>query len=89
MEVISVGEDSYGRIDLDDLEMKLTKVATEPNTMLIGSFCAASNITGVLNDDLAITALLHQYGALSFWDYAAAAPYANIDVNPKVQLTIN
>ena len=52
--------------------------------MMIGCFCAASNITGVLNDDINITAILHNYGALSFWDYATAAPYVDINVNPKV-----
>ena len=31
---------------------------------IIGSFIAASNITGILNDDLAITAVLHSHGAL-------------------------
>ena len=51
---------------------------------MIGCFCKASNVTGVLNDDLTITAILHQYGALSFWDYATAAPYVEIDMNPKV-----
>lgn len=56
----------------------------DPETTLIGTFTACSNITGRLNDDLLITALLHQFGALSFWDYATAAPYVNIDVNPKV-----
>lgn len=25
--------------------------------------------------DMAITALLHKYEALAFWDFAAAAPY--------------
>ena len=52
--------------------------------LLIGCFSAASNITGLLNDDLTITALLHQYGALAFWDYATAAPHTHIDVNPSV-----
>ena len=51
---------------------------------IIGCFCAASNVTGIVNDDLAITAVLHAHGALAFWDYATAAPYVNIDVNPKV-----
>lgn len=37
-----------------------------------------------MNDDVTITALLHKYGALSFWDYAAAAPYLKVDMNPKV-----
>ena len=38
-----------------------------------------------MNDDVNITTLLHKYGALSFWDYAAAAPYVKIDMNPKVR----
>ncbi len=46
-------------------------------------FCAASNVTGILNDDLGITSVLHSHGALSFWDYATAAPHTNIDVNPR------
>lgn len=29
-----------------------------------------------------INILLHTYGALAFWDYAAAAPYVKIDMNP-------
>lgn len=48
-----------------------------------GSFAAASNITGALEDTEAITRVLHKGGALSFWDYATAAPYVEIDVNPK------
>ena len=35
-------------------------------------------------DDLGVTAVLHKHGALAFWDYATAAPYVNIDVNPKL-----
>lgn len=26
--------------------------------------------------------MLHHYDALAFWDYAAAAPYIHIDMNP-------
>ena len=58
--------------------------ASEHGRTLIGCFCAASNVTGILNDDLAITVLLHKFGALAFWDYATAAPYVNIDMNPKI-----
>ena len=41
-----------------------------------------------MNDDVSITALLHKYGALAFWDYAAAAPYVKIDMNPQVSLDL-
>jgi len=47
----------------------------------IGAFTAASNITGICLDVPAITALLHRYGALAFWDYATAAPYLKMDMN--------
>ncbi|EGC33533.1 hypothetical protein DICPUDRAFT_154434 [Dictyostelium purpureum] len=52
------------------------------NTLIIGSFSAASNVSGILEDTIAITELLKQYNALSFWDYACAAPYIPIDMNP-------
>ena len=48
---------------------------------LIAALNAGSNITGVLTDTDKFSALLHSYGALAFWDYAAAAPYVNIDMN--------
>ncbi|CAN0454335.1 unnamed protein product, partial [Ascophyllum nodosum] len=47
-----------------------------------GSFAAASNLTGALEDTDAITEILHRGGALSFWDYATAAPYVEMDMNP-------
>ena len=49
---------------------------------MIGSFSAASNVTGLVADVDGITEELHRAGALAFWDYAAAAPYLNIDMNP-------
>ena len=57
---------------------------SQSGRQLIGSLNAASNITGVLTDTLAFSALLHKYGALSFWDFASAAPYVKIDMNPVI-----
>ena len=50
----------------------------------MGSFSAASNVTGVREDVDAITMLLHRHGALSFWDYAASAPHTEVNVSPAV-----
>ncbi len=44
----------------------------------MGAFTAASNITGLCADVDAVTALLHDFGALAFWDYATAAPYIKV-----------
>lgn len=75
-DVVVIGADADGHIDLADLAAQLDRYAQRP--LRIGSFSAASNVTGILSDTDAIAALLHAYGALSFWDYAAAGPYVPI-----------
>ena len=77
-DVVVIGEDADGHIDLADLERQLGRYAQRP--LQIGSFSAASNVTGILTDTSAVAALLHAHGALSFWDYAAAGPYVPIRV---------
>nr|CAD7399828.1 unnamed protein product [Timema cristinae] len=79
--IVRIAETKEGFLDLDDLEHQLQMNHNE-RRQLIGCFSAASNITGILCDDIATTLLLHQYGALAFWDYAAAAPYIKLDMNP-------
>lgn len=78
-DVIQIQENRDGQIDLEQLEELLAKYQDRP--LKIGSFSAASNVTGILSDTNTMTALLHRYGALSLWDYAAAAPYVGIDMN--------
>ena len=77
-DVVVIGEDADGHIDLADLSRQLDRYARRP--LLIGSFSAASNVTGILTGTGAVAALLHAHGALSFWDYAAAGPYLPIRV---------
>lgn len=80
-EVVTIQEDADGQIDLVQLERELARYRGRP--LCIGSFSAASNVTGVTSSTYAITALLHRYGALSFWDFAAAGPYVEIEMNPS------
>ena len=77
-DVVIIGEDADGHVSLDELEREL--IAHRERPLLIGSFSAASNVTGIMTDTVAVSSLLHRHGALSFWDYAAAAPYVEIDV---------
>ena len=80
-EVVIIDEDADGHISLDHLERELqARTATGRPPLLIGSFSAASNVTGIITDTVAVSTLLHRYGALSLWDYAAAAPYVPIDM---------
>ncbi len=80
-DVVKIGENRDGLIDQAQLEQELIKYQDRP--VKIGSFSAASNVTGILSDTRGIAALLHRYGALSFWDFAAAAPYVSMDVQPQ------
>ncbi len=80
-DVVQINEDATGHIDLHHLENVLGEYAGRP--LRIGSFSAASNVTGIISDSEAVTALLRKHGALSFWDYAAAAPYLPIRMNGK------
>ena len=77
-DVVVIGEDADSHIDLADLGRQLDRYARRP--LLIGSFSAASNVTGILTGTDAVAALLHAHGALSFWDYAAAGPYLPVRV---------
>jgi selenocysteine lyase/cysteine desulfurase len=79
-DVVTIGEDQDGRIDLASLERSLEAYADRP--LRIGAFSAASNVTGILSDTRAISVLLHRHGALSLWDFAAAAPYVEVEMEP-------
>ena len=77
-DVVVIGQDADGHIDIDDLERQLEKHRSRP--LKIGSFSAASNVTGIVSNTHRIARLLHAHDALSFWDCAAAAPYVDIDM---------
>ncbi|HEY7200087.1 MAG TPA: aminotransferase class V-fold PLP-dependent enzyme [Candidatus Dormibacteraeota bacterium] len=79
-DVVVIHEDADGHVDLGHLESELERHASRP--LRIGSFSAASNVTGIVTDADAVARLLHRHGALSFWDFAAAAPYVDIDMCP-------
>lgn len=82
--VVTIPEDIDGHIDLQGLRAALAEYADRP--LKIGSFSAASNVTGIISNTRAISRVLHEHGALAFWDYAAAAPYVEIDMNPPEEL---
>jgi selenocysteine lyase/cysteine desulfurase len=80
-EVVTIGEDADGRIDLAQLERELGRHADR--RLKVGSFSAASNITGIVSDVERIASLLRRHGALACFDYAAAGPYLPIDMAGK------
>jgi selenocysteine lyase/cysteine desulfurase len=78
-DVVVCPQDTDGHVDLGFLESELLRYADRP--LRIGSFSAASNVTGILSDVAGISALLQRHGALAFWDYAAAAPYVGLSMD--------
>ncbi|MEO0814632.1 MAG: aminotransferase class V-fold PLP-dependent enzyme, partial [Myxococcota bacterium] len=80
-DVVTIDDDADGRIDKAHLERELQRYADRP--LKIGSFSAASNVTGIGSDTRGISALLHAHGALAFWDFAAAGPYVEIEMNMR------
>jgi selenocysteine lyase/cysteine desulfurase len=79
--VVEVNLAADGGIDLDHLEALLKDPAYQ-GRMRIGSFSAASNVTGMRSPVAQIARLLHAHGAFACFDYAASAPYVDIDMNP-------
>ena len=86
-DVVTIAEDSDGQIDLEHLEAALDEYRERP--LKIGSFSAASNVTGIVSDTREITRKLHEHEALAFWDFAAAAPYVSIEMNPDPDLSMD
>jgi len=75
-DVVVIDEDPEGGIDLESLRAELERYESRP--LKIGSFSAASNVTGIVSNTRDVSILLHRHGALSFWDFAAAAPYVQV-----------
>ncbi|XP_075657075.1 uncharacterized protein LOC142627158 [Castanea sativa] len=78
-EVIEIGLDDNGLIDMEALKLQLEtyKYANRP---ILGSFSACSNVTGIYSDTRAIAKLIHQYGGFACFDFAASGPYVEIDM---------
>jgi selenocysteine lyase/cysteine desulfurase len=77
-DVVVIPQNADGHIDTAILVQELQRHRARP--LKIGSFSAASNVTGIVTDTHHVSTLLHAYGALSFWDFAAAGPYVNIEM---------
>jgi len=79
--VVEVNLAPDGGVDLAHLEA-LLKDPQYQGRLRIGSFSAASNVTGMRSPVREIARLLHEHGAYACFDYAASGPYVEIDMNP-------
>ena len=83
-DVVTIHEDADGHIDINHLKEELAIYADRP--LRIASFSAASNVTGIVTDTDLVSQILHENEALAFWDFAAAAPYVDIHMNPLAEI---
>lgn len=79
--VVEVNLAPDGGVDLAHLESLLQDPQYQ-GRLRIGSFSAASNVTGMRSPVRDIARLLHKHGAYACFDYAASGPYVGIDMNP-------
>ncbi|MFP4547477.1 MAG: aminotransferase class V-fold PLP-dependent enzyme [Fidelibacterota bacterium] len=73
-----IGRDGY--LDLAALEEYLNDPKYD-DRYKIGSFSAASNVSGIKTPVYEVARLLHQNDAIACFDFAACAPYVDIDMN--------
>jgi selenocysteine lyase/cysteine desulfurase len=68
-------------IDLDELCRQLENY--KDRSFKMGSFTDCSNVTGIRTPIHEMAAIMHEYGGLCFIDFAASAPYVDIDMHPE------
>jgi selenocysteine lyase/cysteine desulfurase len=75
-----VRRNTQGLPDLAHLE----ELAAEGSrrSLLIGSFTACSNVTGIWTPYHDMAGIMHRHGGLCFVDFSASAPYLPIDMHP-------
>jgi len=67
-------------VDLDSLRREIIKYRDRP--LLIGSFSACSNVTGYFPPYNELARIMHENGGFCFVDFAASAPYVDINMHP-------
>jgi len=80
-EVVQLEPDEHLLVNTDDLVSKLEKY--KHRKFKIGSFTACSNVTGIKTPYHELAKIMHQYDGLCFVDFAASAPYVDIDMHPQ------
>ena len=68
-------------VDLDNLREQLELY--KDRKVKIGSFTACSNVTGVFTPFYQMAKLMHEYGGVCFIDFAASAPYVDMNMHPE------
>lgn len=79
-DVVIMQPDEIGTVNVKQLENLLNQYKNR--VLKIGSFTACSNVTGIQTPYHQLAKVMHQHGGLCFVDFAASAPYVNINMHP-------
>ena len=80
-DVVVLKPDHNLLVDPEELRRQLKKY--EDRKLKIGSFTACSNVTGIHTPYAQLARIMHENGGLCFVDFAASAPYCEINMNPE------
>lgn len=80
-DVVVLQPDKDLLVNPDELKLQLELYKDRP--IKIGSFTACSNVTGVRTPYYELAKIMHEYGGFCFIDFAASAPYEDINMHPE------
>jgi selenocysteine lyase/cysteine desulfurase len=80
VDVVILEPDQDLLISIENLEARLSEYKNR--TLKIGAFTACSNVTGIETPYYQMAKIMHEHGGICFIDFAASAPYVNIDMHP-------
>lgn len=79
-DVVCLRPNDKAMVEPEHLREELEKYRDRP--LKIGSFTACSNVTGVCTPYHELARIMHEYGGWCFVDFAASAPYVDINMHP-------
>ena len=80
-EVIVLEPNEDLMVDPEVLRKEIVKYKDRP--LKIGSFSACSNVTGIKPPYYELSKIMHENDGICFVDFAASAPYTEIDMHPS------
>jgi selenocysteine lyase/cysteine desulfurase len=80
-DVVVLKPDLNGKVDVNHLEQLLYQYKERP--FKIGSFTACSNVTGIQTPYHQLAKVMHLNGGICLVDFAASAPYVEINMHPE------
>jgi selenocysteine lyase/cysteine desulfurase len=83
-EVVVLEPPANLKVDPDVLRRTIIRYKERP--LLIGSFTACSNVTGYMPPYYELARIMHENNGYCFIDFAASAPYVDIDMHPSAKM---